>query len=1082
MKRRSLLSYLLPVLLIVIPATPLLNRSVTGAMGEFATNPGKSIATSANQNAPALTFTVTSTADLGVGSLRDAIDQANLSPGPDLINFTAGLGTINVGVMTGVGLPAITETVTIDGGSPRVELNGTAAGSFPGLTIQAPGVIVRRLVINRFSLSGILIESNNCIIQDNFIGTDTTGTVALANAEGGVALDGPGNLIGGTSATERNLISGNGSAGVTMGSVLASNNTIQGNFIGTDIGGVNPLGNVGGVGTFGSASNNTIGGTAAGAGNVIAHNTNDGVNIFGGQNNAVLGNSIFGNGDVGINLSDDPGITPNDPCDGDGGSNSLQNFPNLTSASTGAASTTIFGTLDSVIGGTYRIEFFSSPTCDASGNGEGQTFIGATTVSIPGPSCVATINVTLPTAVPGGSVITATATDSANNTSEFSACVTVVAVVSDLEITKSDSPDPVERGANLTYTIQITNLGPSTDLGVTFTDPIPVGTTFVSVSSPGSCVTPPVGGTGIVTCSLGPIANGSQVQITLVVNVNAGTEFVTNTATVSGSSIDPNLATNIAFANTSTIAPSCAITCPSDIFLGTLPGSTSCGRVVTYAPTVTGCTAGVTCAPSSGSVFAVGTTSVVCSVVDGPSCSFNVTIVDETPPTITCPTGVTAPVAAGQQSAVVNYPVPTATDACSGTTTVCVPPSGSTFPLGSTLVTCTARDVFENASRCFFFVTVLDAQPPVIQCPANVNVLPPAGQSSAVVNYPAPTVSDNLPGVVVLCSPTSGSTFPQGSTTVVCTATDAGGNRASCSFTVGVGSPQAQVTIVGNRPALEFIARPTRKPPKPKNNPCSLFSIQNTGFSTLTLTLDSFARTGPDVTSGRITNTNDSRYFSLNTIVGDLTLQPVPIESVLVFQPGQGRSFCLKFSALIPALAGRTTGLAAANVLPDTVTSSVVFRQNAGANVTVPIEARTTTGVVFVNLSNPLTPPEILFTRSGDELTVTSAVFDSNLNVTRAVYEFFDSSGQVLAGPFDINLSSSISSANLVRGQSFIIDQRFSGADSNPEVASVRLTVFDGETSVSASASLSGASSAANIQLMNRARGVTLYPPAVRLR
>jgi len=212
-------------------------------------------------------------------------------------------------------------------------------------------------------------------------------------------------------------------------------------------------------------------------------------------------------------------------------------------------------------------------------------------------------------------------------------------------------------------------------------------------------------------------------------------------------------------------------------------------------------------------------------------------------------------------------------------------------------------------------------------------------------------------------------------------------------------------------------------------------------------------------------------------------LTPLDIGAALTLQPGQVQNLCAKFAALIPALAGKTTGLAAGNVLPDTVTSRIVFRQNSGANIAIPVLARVSTGLVLVNLSNPRALAEVLFTKSGNDITVSYAVFDSNLDVSRAKYEFLDSSGQVAAGPFEIDLAASISSANLVRGQSFSVDQRFTGASSNTEITSVRLTVFDGETSVGAPSTSSATStSAASVQSMNRARRVTLYPPDVKLR
>ena len=92
-----------------------------------------------------------------------------------------------------------------------------------------------------------------------------------------------------------------------------------------------------------------------------------------------------------------------------------------------------------------------------------------------------------------------------------------------------------------------------------------------------------------------------------------------------------------------------------------------------------------------------------------------------------------------------------------------------------------------GGSSCTFTVTVNDTQPPTVTCPANVTAVTNqdcgAGAVCTVVNFTA-TASDNCPGVVVVCNPPSGSCFPVGITTVTCTATDASGNTATCSFTV----------------------------------------------------------------------------------------------------------------------------------------------------------------------------------------------------------------------------------------------------------------------------------------------------------
>src|SRR2546428_11741268 len=108
------------------------------------------------------------------------------------------------------------------------------------------------------------------------------------------------------------------------------------------------------------------------------------------------------------------------------------------------------------------------------------------------------------------------------------------------------------------------------------------------------------------------------------------------------------------------------------------------------------------------------------------------------------------------------------------------------YAAGNTSVTLAVHDSHGASSSCAATVTVVDETAPAIACPADFVATAPAGQSSVVVNFPAPTVTDNCPGATTGCSPPSGSSFPLGSNPVVCTATDAAGNVNSCGFTVTV--------------------------------------------------------------------------------------------------------------------------------------------------------------------------------------------------------------------------------------------------------------------------------------------------------
>jgi hypothetical protein len=296
-------------------------------------------------------------------------------------------------------------------------------------------------VINRFGNNGIFLLDccavpptlGDNVVQGNFVGTDVTGTIDLGNSRAGVLLYNTiRNLIGGTGAGEGNLISGNG-GGIVFFHPESKENLVQGNLIGTQKDGSSPLGNGVGVQISSGGSNNVVGGTVPGAGNTIAFNQNSGIDVaFAAPpavGNAILGNSIFSNRTLGIDLNADL-VTFNDPGDADSGANNLQNFPVITSATSGGGTTTVQGTLNSEANKTYRLEFFSNHECDQEPevflHGEGETFIGSRNVTTDGGGD-ASFTFTAGTATPLGHVITSTATDPDNNTSEFSRCQPVVA-------------------------------------------------------------------------------------------------------------------------------------------------------------------------------------------------------------------------------------------------------------------------------------------------------------------------------------------------------------------------------------------------------------------------------------------------------------------------------------------------------------------------------------------------------------------------------------------------------------------------------------------------------------------------------
>ncbi len=299
----------------------------------------------------------------------------------------------------------------IIGGTTNIERNVISGNNGAGIEILGSGATMNQVL-------------------GNFIGVNAAGTADLGNSGSGVSISGAsGNIIGGTAAGARNIISGNDGQGVDL---RGNGNVVQGNFIGTNVTGAAALGNsIIGVSIL-NASNNTIGGTTANAGNTIAFNGNGGVVLTAPDpipvtGNAILSNSIFSNTgpvlpDMGLGIDlGETGVTPNDAADADLGANNLQNFPVLTSITTGDGNITIQGTLNSAANTAFRLEFFANAACDPSGNGEGQSFIGSTMVTT-NASGNASFNITLQSAVVAGPFFTATATDPNNNTSEFCQC------------------------------------------------------------------------------------------------------------------------------------------------------------------------------------------------------------------------------------------------------------------------------------------------------------------------------------------------------------------------------------------------------------------------------------------------------------------------------------------------------------------------------------------------------------------------------------------------------------------------------------------------------------------------------------
>ena len=285
-----------------------------------------------------------------------------------------------------------------------------------------------------------------------------------------------------------------------------------------------------------------------------------------------------------------------------------------------------------------------------------------------------------------------------------------------------------------------------------------------------------------------------------IVSQTVATEGAGQSATGTCTDLAGNTASDLQGGiNIDKTAPSLSLS--SDI---TAEATTSAGAAVTYSASVTDnldANVTLTCAPASGSNFAIGSTTVNCSSTDQAdntaNGSFLVQVGDTTGPVIASHGDITVEATSSSGTAV-TYTNPTATDAVEGAVAVtCSPASGATFPLGDTTVTCNATDSLgNNATPTTFVVHVVDTAIPIIDFHADITV-EATDSNGAQVNYTDPIATDLVDGIVpVTCSPASGSIFPLGDTTVTCNASDSSGNAAiPTTFVVHVIDTQAPTII-----------------------------------------------------------------------------------------------------------------------------------------------------------------------------------------------------------------------------------------------------------------------------------------------
>jgi hypothetical protein len=341
-----------------------------------------------------------------------------------------------------------TQNADIGNSQDGIMLAGSSNNTIGGINSNDRNVILGNDGNGIAILADVNYPASNNVIKGNYIGHTSGSVGAVGNDGSGILIQGATNTVGGTTTAERNFIVGNKVNGITINSLMATGNVVQGNYIGTGSDGTTALGNNNnGIQIANFASGNTIGGTTGatlgatpsctGACNIIANNGNAAsqtaksglyLDPTAANGNAIRANYIFNNVGTGIDLGT-PGDTANDATDTDTGPNDLQNKPTLTAANTTGF---ISGTLVSTPSTAFAIDFFRNTSGDGA-TSEGRVYIGSVNTSTNG-SGSATFTFTTAATLSTGEFITATATatgtaiapQAVGDTSEFSAAQAVV--------------------------------------------------------------------------------------------------------------------------------------------------------------------------------------------------------------------------------------------------------------------------------------------------------------------------------------------------------------------------------------------------------------------------------------------------------------------------------------------------------------------------------------------------------------------------------------------------------------------------------------------------------------------------------
>lgn len=377
----------------------------------------------------------------------------------------------------------------------------------------------------------------------------------------------------------------------------------------------------------------------------------------------------------------------------------------------------------------------------------------------------------------------------------------------------TDASD-VASGSNIEFALWVTNLGPNTATNVVLADSINGGATFVTSqqdSGPAFTCTPEGGG---VSCTISSLAPGASARIRVVYQVSGSASvgtIIANTAVISSDTLDqfPDNNTSVSelIVTDNNPGSSCAIFCPGNITkTANTTQSGQDGAIVTYGTgEASGDCGAVTASPASGSFFPIGTTTVTLLSTAGESCTFNVTVTDEPPPTISCPANFSKD--AGDECRVEVTAAELGTPTATG---IGVEVEGhrsdgleldQPYPVGMTTVTWTATDSLNRTASCNQVVTITgtDTTPPTVTAPPDVTDTTGAagaacGKIVGETELGTPTAEDNCSTVnVTRTGVPLGNFFHVGTTTITYTAKDGAGNTATAT---------QKVTITENTPPI----------------------------------------------------------------------------------------------------------------------------------------------------------------------------------------------------------------------------------------------------------------------------------------